>query len=283
MAEITKPSGLNKIWAATGVISTPSDLKISTGNIVEKPAYDYFNFWQNRVDTFNAFMNQHGFPTWDANTEYQAEKSYVMHSNGTVYRCISTHTNQAIPNATYWEIAFADYGSSYTKVEADAKYLTRAKNLSDVSNVNTARTNLSVYSISQVDSLVAQATETVRGTAEVSTSAEAQALSSDTVMITPNKLDMAFKGSNQSLSSSGYQKLPGGLIIQWGSVSITAYSTATFTLPITFPTAGLAASATAIISDNTYALVSFPSTSQIRIKNVQGSGVETFKYIAIGY
>lgn len=42
-----------------------------------------------------------------------------------------------------------------------------------------------------------------------------------------------FTGSNQSLSSSGYQKLPGGLVIQWGR--ITSGSSATFAL--TFPNA----------------------------------------------
>lgn len=190
MAEYTKPSDLNKRWASSATspdITTPGDVKISTGNIVEKPAYDYFNWWMGRVDTFNAFMNQHGYPTWDASTEYIAEKSYVMHSNGTIYRCIQTHTNQTIPNASYWEIAFGDYGTSYTKAESDTLYLVKSANLSDLTNTNTARSNLSVYSIAAVDTLTAQATETVRGTAEVATAAEAQALSSDTVMITPNK------------------------------------------------------------------------------------------------
>ena len=33
----------------------------------------------------------------------------------------------------------------------------------------------------------------------------------------------AFTGSNQSLASSGYQKLPGGLLLQWGQTSDTGY------------------------------------------------------------
>jgi hypothetical protein len=46
----------------------------------------------------------------------------------------------------------------------------------------------------------------------------------------------SFTGSNQSLSANGYQKIPGGLIIQWGS-GIASSSGSTFTFPIAFPTA----------------------------------------------
>ncbi len=47
-----------------------------------------------------------------------------------------------------------------------------------------------------------------------------------------------FTGSNQSLTASGYQKLPGGLIMQWGvNNSATPSDTPTITFPIAFPTA----------------------------------------------
>lgn len=47
----------------------------------------------------------------------------------------------------------------------------------------------------------------------------------------------AFTGANQSLSENGYQKLPGGLIIQWG-VTLNALSPntgVTVNFPISFP------------------------------------------------
>ena len=45
-----------------------------------------------------------------------------------------------------------------------------------------------------------------------------------------------FTGTNQSLSANGYQKLPGGLIIQWGS-SVGTYATNTsITFPVSFLT-----------------------------------------------
>src|SRR3990172_8167803 len=42
-----------------------------------------------------------------------------------------------------------------------------------------------------------------------------------------------------SYAASGYQKLPGGLIIQWGSQVVTSTQTS-YNFPIAFPTAGLA-------------------------------------------
>ena len=44
-----------------------------------------------------------------------------------------------------------------------------------------------------------------------------------------------FIGANQSLASSGYQKLPGGLIIQWGRISFIGQTSETLNFPIAFP------------------------------------------------
>lgn len=46
-----------------------------------------------------------------------------------------------------------------------------------------------------------------------------------------------FTGSNQSLSTNGYQKLPGGLIIQWGRYNNTSAGQPVVSFPISFPTA----------------------------------------------
>lgn len=46
-----------------------------------------------------------------------------------------------------------------------------------------------------------------------------------------------FTGSNQSKSANGYQKLPGGLIIQWGYDTQTGSSDVSVSFPISFPTA----------------------------------------------
>lgn len=72
----------------------------------------------------------------------------------------------------------------------------------------------------QATALLSAASETVSGLVELANAAEAQALASAVVALTPARLADAFKGANRSLNTSGYQKLPGGLIIQWGRLRI---------------------------------------------------------------
>lgn len=60
-----------------------------------------------------------------------------------------------------------------------------------------------------------------------------------------------FTGSNQSLSGNGYQKLPGGLIIQWGKISHgtgTGGVNVTGTFPITFPNAAFTLHGTNVVN-----------------------------------
>lgn len=81
---------------------------------------------------------------------------------------------------------------------------------------------------------VPDATTAVKGKVELATTAEAQALSDPDRAITPSTLNGALQGANQSLAASGYQKLPGGLILQWGTASGTSPSV---TFPVAFPSA----------------------------------------------
>lgn len=73
--------------------------------------------------------------------------------------------------------------------------------------------------------------------AGIASTAQAQALTDDTVLLTPKKLADAFKGSNLSLVGNGYQKLPSGLILQWGTSASALGSASTFIFPIAFPNA----------------------------------------------
>lgn len=80
--------------------------------------------------------------------------------------------------------------------------------------------------------------------AQVASAAEAQAWADNTKFITPLRLADSFKGVNYSLLSNGYQKLPSGLIIQWGyGVGVNAAGTGNrgtyITFPIAFPNACL--------------------------------------------
>src|SRR5690554_2439526 len=110
MPDILKPTGINNRWAEGGLKSAPDVSKIDLGWEVEKPPYQVQNWLDNRQDNFNAHVNQHGIPYWDSETEYQANKSYVVDPiSGIVYRCLVTNTNHPVSNPTYWDIAFSPY------------------------------------------------------------------------------------------------------------------------------------------------------------------------------
>jgi hypothetical protein len=82
--------------------------------------------------------------------------------------------------------------------------------------------------------VVPDASTTVKGIIEIATASEAQSYASSLLAITPSTLNQALKGANQSLSSSGYQKLPGGLLVQWGRTGTGSTSSVLF--PIAFNT-----------------------------------------------
>lgn len=94
-----------------------------------------------------------------------------------------------------------------------------------------------------------------------------------------NVLSSAFTGANQSLSTNGYQKLPGGLILQWG---YTASGYTTFN--ITFPNAVLQ-----VIPCTQSAITSSFAPSNFNVINLTTSGFDrtsnnlAIRWFAIGY
>jgi hypothetical protein len=280
MVAITKPTDINKIWSSGGDIIAPSDTKIASGWSAEIPPRQYFNYIDNKQDQAIAHINQFGICVWDSGTEYQANKSYVQgQTDGAIYRCVQTHTNQKPETDaadTYWALAFATAGKFYDKTETDAKYLAKASDLSDVTNTATARTNLSVYAKSETYTKTEVDTKTT-----VASTAQAQAQTSNTTLLTPLRLDDAFKGVNQSLGTSGFQELPGGVIIQWGTIAAGSL-TANVTLPKTFPNAFFVVtiSDTAVGEANACAAsVVNTSTFSYRLETT----LQTANWIAIGH
>lgn len=89
-----------------------------------------------------------------------------------------------------------------------------------------------------------------------------------------------FTGSNQSLASSGYQKLPGGLIIQWGSFTSNTDTGQTVNFPISFPTACVGAWTTIPAGSNAITVTTSSFTID-RIDSIDGS--PTAYFIALGY
>lgn len=303
MAEITKPVDINKIWASAGDVLAPSDSKIATGWQVEIPARQYFNYIDWKQDAAIAHINQHGIPVWDNTTEYQyslsGTKSICMGSDGTIYRAKQVSINQnpvTDTTDTYWEIAFANVADFYTQTQSDARYLQKAANLSDLTNTATARTNLSVYSQAQTYTKTEVDAKTT-----VASTAQAQALTTNTTLITPLSLFESFKGSNQLVSgSSGYQKMFGNFVIQWctgvgvvaNAIGSTVIISASFPLPFTSLlnlqlTHDIPSDAEA--GEMAYSIIAKSSSSAsckfTRISGSNSSGTEqvTASFLAIGY
>lgn len=85
-----------------------------------------------------------------------------------------------------------------------------------------------------------------------------------------------------SKSASGYQKLPSGLIIQWGTFTTTPGSVS---FPIAFPTGCVGVVATAMDSQNTTVYTtSISNTSFSWNVNIwSGTSIGSYCWIAIGY
>lgn len=232
MANISKPTTLNTIWASTGTRIDPGITKTNIGWVVQLPPYEYQNWAMNRQDTAIAHFNQHGVPEWDVVTEYQGNLSYTQGSNGFIYKCLQTHTGLDPTNTNnnlYWRLAFEEYGSVQVVQSALNTHLTNYATLSGIANVVAARANLSVYSkaesdtryafkggdnatpflvgtatngqhavpLSQINSLLVPATESSYGTTQYATTSEAEAGTIDDKAITP------LKGSTIYLKKSG--------------------------------------------------------------------------------
>lgn len=124
-----------------------------------------------------------------------------------------------------------------------------------------------------------------KGETIFASNAESQALSVLNKAMAPGTLDQAFKGSNQSFGTNGYQKLPGGLIIQWGTTGTIAVGAGNVvTLPLSFPNNNFAVNITAISqsgNQQTHDLITAKALGNFTIQN-SSNLTATFYFIAIG-
>lgn len=99
-----------------------------------------------------------------------------------------------------------------------------------------------------------------------------------------------FTGSNQQIGrSAGYQPLPGGIILQWGTAQVDGDSGATtLNLPVAFPTGGLSSNASRRAQDfqdiTRLAFSTDVSRTQLTIAPAtEASGINTVQWMALGY
>lgn len=128
----------------------------------------------------------------------------------------------------------------------------------------------------------ASATETTAGVVELATAAEVQAGTDPAKVVTPAGL----ASFSKSLTSNGYQKLPGGLIIQWGIFASTGYLS-TLTWPISFPNSVLTAGGMSIQgNDMASNLCSVNGTADFGLStwsNINTGNACQYFFLAIGY
>ena len=129
--------------------------------------------------------------------------------------------------------------------------------------------------VSEVPSLVPQATEAVAGNAKIATSAIAQAGVNDTDIITALKLKQSFTSQH---SNTGWEKLPDGLIIQWGLAAVGA----TTPFPIALPTACYQVAVSYSSSSGGGMVFQHQSITATRTGVTMYSGGVPNSYIAIG-
>jgi len=238
MANITKPTGLDIIWAANGTKIDPGTSKVGIGWVVQLPPYEYQNWVDNRQDQAIAHFSQHGIPEWDTLTEYQGNLSYAQGSDGNIYKCLATNTAKDPTNSlngAYWRRAFEDFGSVQVVSDALAAHILNYQTLSGIGNIIAARNSLSVYSkaevntqfaglngssaqvfnvaiatqpehavrLGQVSSLISQATESSLGVVKLSTIGITETGTDDLTALTPLKASTVFLKKSGNLAGLG--------------------------------------------------------------------------------
>ena len=157
----------------------------------------------------------------------------------------------------------------YVNTQIGGTYLNESSNLSDVANSTTAFNNIKV-----------NGTTSYSGVLELATNAETITGTDTSRAVTPAGVAAVvgglFDGSDQLLAQNGYQKFPGGLIIQWGR-----NSGGTYNFPIPFPNAALSASAVGDQQSSSPDHLSFTilSNSQFKIH----TDYSNHTWIAIGH
>lgn len=90
---MAKPTVL-PLWDETEVNSTdPGSTReqqgwLIPGGVPEKPAAEHFNFWQNLVWKWINEINIKGLLGYDALTDYIAGESFIVASDGFIYKCL---------------------------------------------------------------------------------------------------------------------------------------------------------------------------------------------------
>jgi len=163
--------------------------------------------------------------------------------------------------ALFWD------GTEYVLLNPSGGLLA-ANNLSDVANNVTALANL----FGATPLIPSGATGTTQAVNDAST----------------KLATTAFVNRASSIATQGYVELPSGVFLQWGTQSVGANTTSTFSFPIAFPTNVFAFVVSQHVNANTGVNANEStggnsiSTSQYQIRNGSGAGTINFDWFATG-
>lgn len=204
MAFRVKPD-MSAVWASLGDNTKPVDSYITNGWEAVKPPRQYFNWLDNRQDSAIAYIYQAGIVEWDDLTDYEGgagENSYVQGSDGKVYKCLADNGPNVSGVGTKDPVV--QPGNAAFWVEAFGSKAASDQNATDIADL-------------RADYEVGAA---ITDPAAFRTAISALAASD-------------FTGSARDVAGTdGYQELPGGVVLMWGSVIVPVDTSATVTLPI---------------------------------------------------
>lgn len=246
MAQEIADSTLLDTWGSGGNIVEPDISKIIEGwQLGEQPPHEYMNWLQN---TFGSKLNhilKNGVASWNNETEYLVGSS-VQH-NGNIWLCKTTNTNSepADVNANWKRIITVE---ALTTILGGYVALTGDQTIEGIKTfssnpLSTATQSTNSNALTKYSAVVKNSgDETIAGIKTFTSSPIVPTPITGTQAANKDYADLkvalsSFIGTNQSLSLNGYQKLPGGLIIQWGLVTsntIEAGSTAYINYNIAF-------------------------------------------------
>lgn len=198
-------------------------------------------------------------------------------TNGNIYMTDENHVNRAI---AFWNRAADRLDIGKYNAAGDAlTVLLKLFNTGAIEVAADPSTALGIATKQYVDGVAST---------PFATDLEAAALALDTVAVTPGNLGTIFA---QSIGASGYIKLPGGLILQWGTkTGISGEGEKAVTLPITFPTAAIWGNASAqnstgaLTGGSTVELKSVTTNTLTAFHQALGGGetANGFNWMAIG-
>lgn len=217
------------------------------------PEFTGLNGLFNALNQYIKYLEQNGFAEWSADLEYPIGAGVRV---GSVwYRAKTQNTNK--PPATSqndWELFLNASALSYENP---------------------------IYIENNVVK-VRDASTTQKGAVQFASATEVASRSNVSKAISPNDVGNTFE---QSLQENGWCRLPSGLILQWGAVTVAAQSSVSISFPTAFPVVCLNMQATfnstnLSVYDSPVG-VSFTRIGAI-IRNSAEFGSKKINYFAVG-